>query len=198
MVWTTLECRAEWVSPASAAWGSKLRPAAPAAIVGSGSSAQCRVPSLWPLLPGLPVKSLHRLDVVLVQLHLAFPLVVTRSHQGRGLLRVADAEGVAELVGGDQQQPRPVLGGGLVQRPVLVIIKMRVASVTGKEGVRTLAPGSVKRRVISVFSALKPDVNVDLARLLLCEFQVGGLRPNIESFADNFIHRLFGKFVRVF
>lgn len=163
MVWTTLECRAERVSPASATWGSKLGPASPAAIVGSGSSTQCRVSGLWPLLPGLPVKRLNRLDVVLVQLHLAFPLVVTRGHQGRGLLRVADAEGVSKLVGGDQQQPRPVLGGCLVQRPVLVVVKMRVASVTRKEGVRALAPGSVERRVISVFSALKPDLNVNLA-----------------------------------
>ena len=109
-----------------------------------------------------------------------------------------DAEGVTQLVGGHKQQPRPVLGGRLVQGPVLIIVKMRVASVTREEGVRALSPGSVKRRVISVFSALEFDLNVDLARLLLSEFQVGGLRPNIEGFANDFIHRLLGKFVGVF
>ena len=92
----------------------------------------------------------------------------------------------------------PNLGCCLVQGPVLVIVKMRVASVTRKEGVRALPPGSVKRRVISVFSALESYFNMDLARLLLSEFQVGGLRPNIEGFANDFIHRLFGKFVGVF
>ena len=100
-----------------------------------------------------------------------------------------------ELVGGDQQQPRAVLAGHLLQPPVLVIIKVSVSPVAREEGVRPLSSSSVKARTVPVISSLKSDVDVDLPRLLFSEFQIGHFRPDAESFLYDLINSFLRKFL---
>ena len=61
-----------------------------------------------------------------------------------------------ELVGGDQQQPRAVLAGHLLQLPVLVVVKVSVTPVAGEESVSSLTSRTIKPGTVTVIASLKP------------------------------------------
>ena len=119
--------------------------------------AKCGIPGdLRSVLARGPVQRLDGLNVVPVQPHLPLPLLVAGRHQGRVLLRVSQAEGVAQLVGRHQQQPRPVLARHLLQLPVLVIVKVCVPPVPGEERVSSLTARTIKPSPVTVIASLKP------------------------------------------
>ena len=114
-------------------------------IIATCAFTQCWVPRLRSVLARSPVERLDGLNIVPVQPHLALPLLVARRHQSRVLLGVAESEGVAQLVGRHQQQPRAVLARHLLQLPVLVVIKVGVSAVPGEESVSSLTTRTIKR-----------------------------------------------------
>ena len=72
------------------------------------------------------VESLYALDVVPVQGDVLLVAAVERSHQRTSLVRVGEAEGVSQLVGGRHEEAG---APGSVDRPVLLVIEVDVASV---------------------------------------------------------------------
>jgi hypothetical protein len=99
---------------------------------------------------------------------------------------VAKPKGVAQLVSRNQKQLRTTR----VNSPVLVIVKVSIATVARKKGMGSVASFSVKVSVVPMSPFLKLDPDVHLARLLLCELEVCHLLPQVKGLSEDLVHGL--------
>ena len=75
-----------------------------------------------------------------------------------------------------------------VDRPVLGVIHVDVATVLREVGVGQGPAGAVKRVAVAVLVLFEADVNVNGAGLLLRELEVGGRLPHLEGLSHLVIY----------